>query len=297
MKEALDALESEREQKYEMKKKLEEKINNESMLNISNFGLRFPGLAGISKRVAPVPPRIFPSRFVSLSSPISLHSKSFEHSLSRTSQTSINSSESYYTAYSFITPTKVPLISRRTPPPKVWFSFGHIESKNNLSRDILILIKEKRDSLFAKGKEWMHLNCICIKQRCEKRISSKNRCHKSKPTRRHHKQMRLNRNQVLVSMSPQRTHIDASRNKSMSFRDENNIIVSPSQFKSAIRNRISSIQIVCPDLDVKPLSLEKRNSRSKRCDQIDSSKRVNCISCMNISFRVIVTCCLGLFSP
>jgi len=44
MKEALEALESEREQKYELKKKLDEKINNDTMLNMTNFGLRFPGL-------------------------------------------------------------------------------------------------------------------------------------------------------------------------------------------------------------------------------------------------------------
>ncbi|RWS02827.1 protein bicaudal D-like protein [Dinothrombium tinctorium] len=49
MKEALEALESEREQKYELKKKLDERINNESILNISNIGLRFPGLSGFGK--------------------------------------------------------------------------------------------------------------------------------------------------------------------------------------------------------------------------------------------------------
>lgn len=44
MKDALEALEAEREQKYELKKKLDERVNNEAMINMSNFGLRFPEL-------------------------------------------------------------------------------------------------------------------------------------------------------------------------------------------------------------------------------------------------------------
>lgn len=40
MKEALEALESEREQKYELKKKLDERLASDPMLNISSFGLR-----------------------------------------------------------------------------------------------------------------------------------------------------------------------------------------------------------------------------------------------------------------
>ncbi|RWS29026.1 Protein bicaudal D-like protein [Leptotrombidium deliense] len=50
MKEALEALESEREQKYELKKKLDERINNDSFINISNLGLRFPGLSGFGSK-------------------------------------------------------------------------------------------------------------------------------------------------------------------------------------------------------------------------------------------------------
>ena len=50
MKEALEALESEREQKYELKKKLDEKISNESVLNMSSFGLRFSGLTGFGSK-------------------------------------------------------------------------------------------------------------------------------------------------------------------------------------------------------------------------------------------------------
>lgn len=50
MKEALEALESEREQKYELKKKLDERISNESILNLSNFGLRFPGLSSFGSK-------------------------------------------------------------------------------------------------------------------------------------------------------------------------------------------------------------------------------------------------------
>lgn len=44
MKEALEALKSEREQKYELKKKLDEKLNNESLMNMNNFGLRLSDL-------------------------------------------------------------------------------------------------------------------------------------------------------------------------------------------------------------------------------------------------------------
>jgi len=44
MEEALEALNSEREQKYELKKKLDEKLCNDSLLNMSKFGLRFSGL-------------------------------------------------------------------------------------------------------------------------------------------------------------------------------------------------------------------------------------------------------------
>lgn len=50
MKEALEALESEREQKYELKKKLDEKMSNESVMNMSSFGLRFSGLTGFRSK-------------------------------------------------------------------------------------------------------------------------------------------------------------------------------------------------------------------------------------------------------
>lgn len=40
MKEALEALESEREQKYELKKKLDERLTSDPVINMSNFGLR-----------------------------------------------------------------------------------------------------------------------------------------------------------------------------------------------------------------------------------------------------------------
>lgn len=43
MKEALEALKSEREQKYELKKKLDEKLNSESLMNMS-FGIRLSDL-------------------------------------------------------------------------------------------------------------------------------------------------------------------------------------------------------------------------------------------------------------
>ncbi|XP_053209271.1 protein bicaudal D-like [Panonychus citri] len=52
MKEALEALESEREQKYELKKKLDERLTSDPMLNMTNFGLRFPGLAVFESQVS-----------------------------------------------------------------------------------------------------------------------------------------------------------------------------------------------------------------------------------------------------
>ena len=42
----MEALEAEREQKYELKKKLDEKLSNDAMINMNNFGLRFPELTG-----------------------------------------------------------------------------------------------------------------------------------------------------------------------------------------------------------------------------------------------------------
>ena len=50
MKEALEALKSEREQKYDLKKKLDEKLNAESFMNMSNYGLRLPDLAKFSSK-------------------------------------------------------------------------------------------------------------------------------------------------------------------------------------------------------------------------------------------------------
>ncbi|XP_053200332.1 protein bicaudal D-like isoform X2 [Panonychus citri] len=44
MKEALEALESEREQKYELKKKLDERCSGEPKFNVTNIGLKFPGI-------------------------------------------------------------------------------------------------------------------------------------------------------------------------------------------------------------------------------------------------------------
>lgn len=50
MKEALEALKSEREQKYDLKKKLDEKLNNESFMNMSNFGLRLSDLTRLGSK-------------------------------------------------------------------------------------------------------------------------------------------------------------------------------------------------------------------------------------------------------
>lgn len=47
MKEALEALESEREQKYELKKKLDERMNSESALNM---GFRFSALSALGSK-------------------------------------------------------------------------------------------------------------------------------------------------------------------------------------------------------------------------------------------------------
>lgn len=51
MKEALEALKSEREQKYDLKKKLDEKLNNESFMKMSNFGLRLSGLTKFGSKL------------------------------------------------------------------------------------------------------------------------------------------------------------------------------------------------------------------------------------------------------
>jgi hypothetical protein len=45
MRDALEALEVEREQKYELKKKLDEKMNHDVIRNMNSFGLRFPELS------------------------------------------------------------------------------------------------------------------------------------------------------------------------------------------------------------------------------------------------------------
>lgn len=44
MEEALEAFELERELKYDLKKKLDEKLKNESLMHMSNFGLRLTEL-------------------------------------------------------------------------------------------------------------------------------------------------------------------------------------------------------------------------------------------------------------
>lgn len=50
MREALNALNLEREQKYELKKKLDEKLNNETLINMNNFGLRLSELTNFGSK-------------------------------------------------------------------------------------------------------------------------------------------------------------------------------------------------------------------------------------------------------
>lgn len=364
MKEALDALESEREQKYEIKKKLEEKINNDSILNISNFGLRFPGLTGFgSKHIlmhaqshhnpsSSFSPSTFfspsclasPSRYVSRNYPAKL--ETFRLDRNNCSTPSKPSPPVVPTSSTFCHKTiLVPGLLDGGPCCDLSSSTAFTKSFTNSmpfsenilkgiidSKGLIINFLSYRSKPFHAMKGNLHDMVPLIstyKNRCCKRIRRKVRLagwlekRKQRYTavkkfffQSHNKMCNNNANRqcahldTLPPAKPPGGQFNFLSNRlddTMFYSNDMKGNPSPSSrrlFRQDAGGNATSVLQSTP----RPQSLYSvdsvgfKTSKNKKLPgnaQLSCSAGAGnkCSSCMKVTFRVIVTCCLGLFSP
>lgn len=317
-----------------MKKKLEEKISNDSMLNMSNFGLRFPGLTGFgSKHISsPSSPRLFASNLISLSSPVSLQSQKVEHLRQCLPRTPLKSYPSKAVALrnAIVTPLSQPkffnisenifdrVAAKHDTQKKRtrWPSFKEDSLMKSLSLKRPIHLFKSKRHFFARNSRDLVLpvfqSVVCEKytNRWRKPIFDKTSCWPKKrrlillslPSLQKSRCM-----QQVCSTKAVMCEEKKQKNKKME-RIETKLERRPAvrwttatavRSSGPARNGVSRFPERSPLLIVSRLT-DDRTLRT-RADKEECEKRVSCgfscLSCLKLSLRIIATCCLGLFSP